>query len=102
MTNRSSSRETLLQRFEEIVGGQLTAQRKERILRLIDRFGEASLTTDDRIVYWANIREQPPAMTSEEAKKIFHRWEKEQSAELEASDKILTVSTALSNTLVSN
>jgi hypothetical protein len=69
---KQSSREKLLQQFESIVDGQLTPQRKDRVLPLIDRFGEVSLTTEDRIAYWANIREQPPAMTSKEAKAIFH------------------------------
>lgn len=77
---KNRSVENVVKRVEDVVGDHIQPQRKERLLRIIERIGEVPLTTEDRIEYWANIREHPPALTSKEAVTILGCWREKQTA----------------------
>jgi hypothetical protein len=56
------------------MGQTLSAITKERMIRIIRRIGGVSLTTEDRIEYWSQIREEPPWVTLKEAREISTWW----------------------------
>ena len=52
----------------------LSQSERERIVAIIRQIGDVSLTSEDRVGYWSQIREEPPWMTLKEARAISNEW----------------------------